>query len=85
MKIINLDNIKNPDVFYLWNNEYKYLENDDDKKYYLKNILSLDSKFDNTEKLKAIFKNILEKQNILIEIKNEDIIWLFSYFNSKYL
>jgi hypothetical protein len=45
----------------------------------------LDNKKDNSEELKEIFKNILEKQNFFIEIKNEDIYSLFQYFNSKYL
>lgn len=85
MKIIDLDSIKSPDVFLLGVNEYKYLENEDDKKYYLENILSLDPKIDNTEELKKVFKNILEKQNISVEIINEDIDWLFHYFNSKFL
>lgn len=85
MKIIDLDNINAPDVFLLGENKYKYLANEEDKKYYLDNILSLDHKKDNSEELKNIFKNILKKQNIFVEIINEDIDWLFHYFNSKYL
>lgn len=85
MKIIDLDNINAPDVFLLGANKYKYLENEEDRKYYLDNILKLDPKKDNYEELKNIFQNILKKQNIFVEIVNEDIDGLFHYFNSKYL
>lgn len=85
MKVINLDNVESPDIFYLWNIEYKYLFNSRDKSFYLKNILKLDSKKENKEELKAIFKIILEKQNIFVEIIDQDIKGLFDYFNSKFL
>ena len=85
MKIIDLDKIKSPDIFYLGENEYKYNFDENDRKYYLESINNLDSKKDNTEELKNIFKSILVKQNIFVNLKNEDIKGLFSYFNSKFL
>lgn len=85
MKIINLDIVKSQDVFLLGSNEYRYLGNENDKKFYLESLLKLDSKKNNTEDLKKIFKRILEKQNIIVDIQNNDVFWLFQYFNSKYL
>lgn len=85
MKIIDLDKVENPDIFLLGSSAYKYLKSENDKNFYLENILKLDPKKDNSAELKKIFKSILENQNIFVDITNEDIFWLFQYFNSKYL
>ena len=80
MKIINLDNIK-VNKFYLWKNLYKYQFKQEDKKYYFENLSSLDPQKDNINKLLEIFKNILKKQNLFIDIRKSDISWLFNFFN----
>lgn len=83
MKKIDL-NFK-ADTFMLWEKKYKYEHIDEDRTYFLKTILSLDPKKDNTSILIEVFTNILKKQNPDIEIIQEDVIWLFHYFNSVFL
>lgn len=83
MKKIDL-NLKS-DIFLLWNNEYRYKYKNEDKQYYLNNIIKLNIENDNTSILLDIFTKILKKQNNIVSIKNEDIFWLFHYFNSVFL
>ncbi len=83
MKKIDL-NLKS-DSFLLWEKEYKYKYKDEDRVYYLNKIKSLDHKKDNTSILIEVFTDILKKQNPDIEIIQEDVIWLFHYFNSVFL
>ena len=85
MKIIDLDKVESPDIFLLWENEYKYQFDEIDRKYYLDNIKKLDYKKNNHNELKNIFETILKKQNIFINISDSDVEWLFNYFNYKFL
>lgn len=73
------------DIFLLWDKEYKYKYREEDKRYYLTNIISLDLKKDNTSSFIDIFTSILKSQNIKVDVKKEDIFWLFHYFNSVFL
>lgn len=83
MKKINLDTINYE--FSLWENTINYEFREEDKKYYLENVLELNEKEENNENLKEIFSFILKKQNPLIIITKNDIIWLFNFFNSIFL
>lgn len=80
MKIINLDNIT-VNKFYLWKDLYKYQFRIEDKEYYILSLLNFDPKKDNSNKLLDIFKNILKKQNLSVKIFENDINWLFNFFN----
>jgi hypothetical protein len=72
-------------TFLLWDNEYRYKYNLEDKEYYLASIQNLNPKKDNTENLIKIFQFILQKQNKGIQVVKEDVYWLFNFFNATFL
>lgn len=84
MQVINLDTVVSPDIFFLWEKQYKYSSLPEDKKYFLSRILNLDPKKENIQELKSIFLYILQKQNVDVEICDKDVVWLFNYFVSKF-
>lgn len=84
MKQVIIDN-PNTYNFMLWDLEYRYKYNSEDKKYYFENILKLNPKKNNAEKLINIFTNILKKQNQKVDVTKYDVFWLFNFFNFVFL
>ena len=82
MEILDLD-VKTY-KFWLWELEFYYTPSEKDKKYFFAELLNFNEKEFDKEKLKNIFKNLLKKENILNikYISDEDIFWLFNFFNS---
>ena len=83
MKIYEISDI---DIFYLWKTKYEYQFSLEDKKFFLQEILNLNEKDKNfLKKIKKIFIKILKKQNLKVDIQDNDLFWLLNYFLMKYL
>lgn len=87
METINLDIYKKQsvDTFTLWGMKYEYSYKKEDKIIFLETLKNIDKNKNITEILIHIFKKILSKQNEIVVVIKEDIIWLLHYFTYKFL
>ncbi len=87
MEILDLNRYKKheTDYFSLWGIDYKYTFSLEDKTYF-KNTLEKKKKKKNLFKTWIeIFKKILKRENNIVVVVKEDIVWLLSYFTYKFL
>ena len=73
------------DYFSLWGMEYKYSLKLEDKLIFFETIENINKKTDIIKKLIKIFKKILSKQNDIVVILKEDVMWLLNYFTYKFI
>ena len=87
MKILDLNKYKKQetDYFSLWWMEYKYSLDIEDKLIFFEVIENINKKTDIIKKLIKTFKKILSKQNEMVVILKEDVIWLLNYFTYKFI
>ena len=87
METLDLNRYKKheTDYFSLWGIDYKYTFSLEDKTYFKKILEIIDLKKDLFETWIEIFKKILKRENDIVVVIKEDIIWLLSYFTYKFL
>ena len=87
METLDLNKYKKQetDYFSLWWMDYKYTFSLEDKTYF-KNVLEqIDLKKDLFKTWIEIFKKLLQRENNIVVVLKEDIVWLLSYFSYKFL
>jgi len=87
MEILNLDIYKKyeTDYFSLWDIEYKYTFTKEDKVYFKNKLEVIDLDKNLFETWIWIFKKLLQRENDIVVVIKEDIIWLMNYFTYKFL
>ena len=87
METLDLNKYKKQetDYFSLWWMEYKYSLDIEDKLIFFEVIENINKKTDIIKKLIKTFKKILSKQNEMVVILKEDVIWLLNYFTYKFI
>ena len=86
METLDLNKYKKQeaDYFSLWWIDYKYTFSLEDKTYF-KNVLEqINLKKDLIWTWIKIFKKLLQRENDIVVVLKEDIIWLLSYFTYKF-
>ena len=86
METLDLNKFKKQetDVFSLWGIEYKYSFCEADKTYFKNSLEVIDLEKDLIWTWIKIFKKLLQRENDIVVVLKEDIIWLLSYFTYKY-
>jgi len=87
MKIIDLNKFKNKeyDLFFLGEKQYKYTPSAEDKIYFLEELKKLNIKKDLQKSWIKVFKKLLSRENININITENDLFSLINYFSWKLL
>ena len=87
MKILDLNKNKKyeTDYFSLWWIDYKYTFSLEDKTYFRNVLEQINLKKDLFKTWIEIFKKLLQRENNIVVVLKEDIVWLLSYFTYKFL
>jgi len=87
METLDLNKYKKQetDYFSLWWIDYKYTFSLEDKTYFRNVLEQINLKKDLFKTWIEIFKKLLQRENNIVVVLKEDIVWLLSYFTYKFL
>ena len=87
METLDLNRYKKheTDYFSLWGIDYKYTFSLEDKTYFRNVLEQINLKKDLFKTWIEIFKKLLQRENNIVVVLKEDIVWLLSYFTYKFL